>query len=89
MTDTTRLQKAAGVMESRPEAGTVVLLNLNSNAYFSLEGAGAVAWDALDATFGEVLGTVLDEFEVEPEVARRDLSELLEELVQNGLVRVE
>jgi hypothetical protein len=67
-----------------------VLLNLETERYFGLDVMGTRMWEAattspnLEAAYRKLL----DEFEVEPELLRNHLTELLSQLVQNGLLNV-
>ena len=67
-----------------------VMLNLKSERYFGLDEMGTSFPKLLSAsdcirTAYEVL---LDEYDVEPEVLRRGLSDLLARLIEEGLVEV-
>jgi len=67
-----------------------VLLNLETEQYFGLDETGTRMWQLLmaspniDAAFQELLA----EFDVEPELLRDNLTELLGRLVENGLLQV-
>ena len=67
-----------------------VLLNLETEQYFGLDETGTRMWQVvtaspnIDAAFGELLA----EFDVEPEVLRSNLIELLDRLVDCGLLQV-
>ena len=54
---------------------------------FVLEGVGAHIWDQLDGkrSLQEILDSVLEEYEVTPDVARADLLALVNELIEAGL----
>ena|ERR1700690_1738418 len=70
--------------------GESVLLNLETERYFGLDAMGTRMWEAattspnLEAAYRKLL----EEFEVEPEVLRNHLTELLSQLVENGLLSV-
>jgi hypothetical protein len=70
--------------------GETVLLNLETEKYFGLDATGTRMWELvtrlpnIEAAYGK-LG---EEFEVEPEVLRNHLAELLGQLVENGLLKV-
>jgi hypothetical protein len=70
--------------------GESVLLNLETERYFGLDAMGTRMWET--ATSSPNLETayrdLLEEFEVEPEVLRNHLTELLSQLVENGLLSV-
>lgn len=67
-----------------------VLLNLETEQYFGLDETGTRMWQLLtalpniDAAYHELL----NEFDVEPELLRTNLTELLARLVENGLLQV-
>lgn len=67
-----------------------VLLNLDTEQYFGLDETGTRMWQLLttlpniDAAFQELLA----EFDVEPELLRSNLTELLGRLVDSGLLEV-
>lgn len=70
--------------------GESVLLNLNSESYFGLDGMGTRMWAALtaSASIEAAYETLCDEYEVEPEHLRADLRTFIEKLVEAGLVEV-
>lgn len=71
-------------------SGESVLLNLKSEKYFGLDEVGTRMWGAL-ASSGSIQGayeTLLAEYDVEAERLREDLSELIEKLVEQGLIEV-
>jgi hypothetical protein len=67
-----------------------VLLNLETEQYFGLDETGTRMWQLLtaspdiDAAYQELLA----EFDVEPELLRDNLTDLLGRLVENGLLQV-
>jgi len=67
-----------------------VLLNLEAEIYYGLDETGTRMWQLLttaqsiDNAYEELLG----EFEVEAELLRQNLSELLGQLVDKGLLRI-
>ena len=71
-------------------SGEMVLLDLSSESYFGLDAVGARIWGLLEsgATVGEVLDTLMQEYEVERETLEVDVGELLDRLLEAGLIRV-
>ena len=69
-------------------ADEVVLLNPQNEHYYGLDAVGARAWHLLkDQTDpSQVLSQLLNEYDVEECVLRRDLGRLLQELAAGGLV---
>jgi hypothetical protein len=68
-----------------------VLLNLETERYFGLDETGTRMWQLvttapnIDAAYWELQ----NEFDVEPEVLRLHLGELLGRLVDNGLLQIQ
>jgi hypothetical protein len=67
-----------------------VLLNLETEQYFGLDETGTRMWQLvtaspnIDAAYQELL----EEFDVEPELLRANLVELLGRLVESGVLQV-
>lgn len=67
-----------------------VLLNLETERYFGLDETGTRMWQVvttspnIEAAYREMLA----EYDVEPELLRNHLSELLGQLVEHGLLQV-
>jgi len=70
--------------------GEAVLLDLETETYFGLNGVGARLWHLLAASrsLGEVQDALMDEFDVAPEVLTKDVLDLVEELLERRLVRL-
>jgi hypothetical protein len=68
-----------------------VLLNVQKECYFGLDPVGTRMWQALtkaktvEAAYKELLGT----YDVDAEQLKRDLTGLIEKLVENGLLETE
>jgi hypothetical protein len=73
---------------ARQAAGETVLMNLDNEQYYSLDGPGNRLWELLgqEVSFGSAVETLLDEYEVERDVLVGDMRDLLNDLLQNGLV---
>lgn len=71
-------------------AGESVILNLKSECYFGLDEMGTRMWKAL--TTSESIQAAYDgllaEYDVDEKELRHDLSELIEKLVDQGLLEV-
>ena len=71
-------------------AGESVILNLKSECYFGLDEMGTRMWNAL--TTSESIQAAYDgllaEYDVDAEELRHDLTELIEMLVDQGLLEV-
>ena len=70
--------------------GETVFLNLETEKYFGLDETGTRMWElatqlpSIEAAYEKLS----EEFEVDPEVLREHLAELLRQLVENGLLKV-
>jgi hypothetical protein len=68
----------------------VVLLNKQTNQYYRLDEPGARLWGLVKdgKSLREAYQVVLDEYEVEPAQLEQDVLELLDQLLQHGLVEL-
>lgn len=71
--------------------GEAVMLDLGSERYYGLDEVGARIWQLLDEHHDveTVVDQVLAEYEVEEEQLRSDLADLIDNLVDAGLVTIE
>jgi hypothetical protein len=74
---------------SRELDGEAVLLDLRSGRYFGLNGTGARVWallkDGLERT--QIADAIVEEFEVDAEIARADVDVFIVALTERGLIR--
>jgi len=70
--------------------GESVLLNLETEKYFGLDATGTRMWELVtnSPNIEAAYGKLSEEFEVEPDVLRSHLAELVTQLVENGLLKV-
>jgi hypothetical protein len=68
-----------------------VLLNLKTERYFGLDSVGTRMWQLLTSapTIDAAYLQLLEEFDVQPELLRANLSDLLTHLVENGLMETQ
>ncbi len=66
-----------------------VLLNVESGVYFGLNAIGARIWELLveGTTQEEIVGRLLDEYDVEPAQLRADIGGFMQALAAKGLTR--
>jgi ornithine carbamoyltransferase len=71
--------------------GEMVLLDMNSENYFGLDAVGTDIWQAMQEkeTLQEVLEVLLEQYEVEEDVLKKDLLTFVDKLQESGLVEVE
>ena len=86
----------ASVVAAAPEqmsselSGEVVILNLESGKYYSLDGVGATVWKMIQEprTVGAIKETLLNTYDVTSERCEADLRELLTSLEAAGVIQV-
>jgi hypothetical protein len=74
----------------RDVGGDVVILNVEAGVYFGIDGSGSQMWREL-AEHGSVektLESLKHQFDVEPDELKRDLDDLVKQLVEKGLVQL-
>jgi len=66
----------------------VAILDMNNSRYFGLDGVGAHIWLVLEKprSVGEICESVIDHFDVAPEVCRSDVLKFLTGLQEAGLI---
>ncbi|RMD97336.1 MAG: PqqD family protein [Deltaproteobacteria bacterium] len=85
----TIVQAAPGKTFSAVE-DEVVVLDLEKGTYYALDEVGRFVWEGLQAPkrVGELEAAILETYEVEPDVCRNDLLELLADLDRQGLIEI-
>jgi hypothetical protein len=68
-----------------------VLMSIEAGAYYGLEGPARSIWDLLESpsTVAELVQRLVQEYEVSPETCAADVERFLDEMDQEGLIRVE
>jgi hypothetical protein len=68
-----------------------VLLNLNTERYFGLDAVGTRMWQLVTSALSveSAYAQLMDEFDVNPQILRANLSDLLDHLNENGLIHVQ
>ena len=76
---------------SQEVSGETVLLDLQSEFYFGLDKTGTRIWELLQSgvSIEDLIGKMLDEFEVDRETLEADVNALLGKLLEAGLVSVD
>lgn len=84
-----RVEVPAHVL-TRLLTGESVLLDLEEEIYYGLDETGTRIWQVLAeaSDIGSAYSQLLNDFCVEPEVLRQDLSELIVWFVNRGLLRI-
>jgi hypothetical protein len=63
---------------------------MKNGVYYGLDALGARIWNLVQEprAVSEIQNTITDEYDVEPERCARDLFDLLEKLLAEGLIEV-
>ena len=85
----TVVARRPGLLEAQVD-NEIVALNIESGVCYGLNAVGARVWNLIEepTRIGEVCDTLLAEYTVEPDTCRREVLELVEELMSEGLVVV-
>ncbi len=76
---------------ARMLGGEMMIMSVVDSTFFTLNEVATVIWQAADGctTLSEIIEhRVCPEFEVEPDVARRDAEQFVNELSQHGILLV-
>jgi hypothetical protein len=92
---TPKLSPESSVVVARDQLSTdageeSVILNLKNEVYYGLEGVGARVWHMVKKPrrIAELRDAILEEFDVDPTRCERDLMELLERLLAEGMIEL-
>lgn len=90
LTDEARISQPEDTVV-REVNGEAVLLHLVTEQYYVLDEPSTRMWRVLveSPTLADATRRILDEFDVEPDVLRRDLERFVGELAAEGLVTVD
>jgi hypothetical protein len=71
-------------------AGEVAILNLKDENYYVLKDMGVIIWNLIQKpnTIKKVLEVIVKEYAVEQEECKQDLMELIQDLLDKGLVEI-
>ena len=70
--------------------GEAAILNIKDGVYYGLDPVGAKIWNLIQKprVLKEVIEIICDEYDVDKDRCKNDIFELMEELLDNGLVKV-
>lgn len=85
----TVVARRPGLLEAQID-NEIVALNVESGICYGLNPVGARVWKLIEepARIGDVCDKLLTEYIVEPDTCRREVLELVEELMSEGLILV-
>lgn len=69
-------------ISARTIGDETIVLSLPASRYFTITGVGVRVFELLaeDTSLDELVGTIVDEYEVDPVIARRDIEAFLDRL---------
>lgn len=70
--------------------GETAMLNMEDGVYYGLNNVGASVWNHIQKvrSVQEVVDKILEEYEVKPDQCQEDIVQLLEELLEKGLIKI-
>jgi hypothetical protein len=70
--------------------GEAAILNIESGIYYGLDPIGAKIWNILQnpCSISDLINSITKEYDVEEERCKTDIFELVNDLIDNGLVKV-
>ena len=70
--------------------GEAAILNIKDGVYYGLDPIGAKIWNLIQnpRTLNEVVEKIWEGYDVEKDQCKDDIFELIEELLNNGLVKI-
>ena len=70
--------------------GEAAILNIKDGVYYSLDPVGAKIWNLIQKpmSLNDVVEMILDEYDVDKDQCKGDIFELIEKLLDYGLVEV-
>ena len=73
---------------ARAAGDEMILLDLETGVYFTLNPVGTAIWKGLEANsdVAAILAGVVEQFEVDESTASADIAEYLDDLINEGLV---
>ena len=83
--------KISSEVLSQEVSGETVLLDLQSENYFGLDEVGTRIWQLLQEhnNLQKVFDIILEEYDVEGKQLEKDLNDLLDKLISEGLITVD
>ncbi len=70
--------------------GEAAILNIKDGIYYGLDPIGAKIWNLIQKpnTINRIIQVIIEEYDVKTEECQIDIFELIEQLLDNGLVKI-
>ncbi len=75
----------------RPLEGECILLHLDTGFYYTLNPSGRFLWESLDGqkSVAQIHQALLEEYEIDGDSAKRDLLQIVDDLIKEDLISVD
>jgi hypothetical protein len=90
ITDQSRLSQHPDILAHAVDDETV-MMSLERDNYYGLDAIGSRVWGLLTEprTLPEICETLMSEYDVDAATCRRDVTDFLRQLAEQGLVKIE
>jgi hypothetical protein len=80
----------SSAIAARMLGGEMMIMSAVDSTFFTLNEVATAIWQAADGRtpLSEIVGTVVSQFEVEPEIALRDTQQFVDDLSPHGILLV-
>lgn len=70
--------------------GEMIILNVETGDYFTLEGTGALIWEGIaqGKTEAQIVSHLISTYAVNETVARADVSDFIKQLIKSNLISI-
>ncbi len=91
MIDRQEILKISGGVVSQEIDGETVLLDMDGENYFGLNEVGTRVWQLLHepCDLEKIFSVIVDEYDVERDELKKDLDDIIDQLLTAGLVTVQ
>jgi hypothetical protein len=80
----------SSAIAARMLGGEMMIMSAVDSTFFTLNEVAIAIWQSADSrtSLSEIVGHVIEQFEVEPEIALRDAEQFVDELSPHGILLV-
>ena len=82
------LSRNADTLSAHSGPDEYLMMNVETGRYHGVNAVGARLWELLETpkTFTQLCTQICEDFDVDAETCRSDLSKFVDELIENGIV---
>jgi hypothetical protein len=87
ISEETLIHRTASVLTAEVDK-QIVMMDIESGRYLGLDDIGSVIWQRLETprTFGDLVDSLVEDYDAERAVIAQDVRELLKEMATQGIV---